>query len=506
MKSLTNSLHDHSLAMLRAIAELNGVTLRSNVARQAVEQLSHTLKDPEHLSELLSSSSDQAIAGMNTLLRNHGRMPAPSFERRFGSIRHVGPGRLERESPHRQATSASEELWYRGLVYRAFAQTIHGPAEFLYVPPDLIPLLPAPGDEQTSFRVTPAGMPSQIVRANDHLLHDACTLLCLAQADRVRLTNAGNPMSWRSKSLYEWNRFLLQPVSDPEAICGSGPATPTALLWNLVGDLNWLRADSTRAQLNPGPVRKWLEASRTQQRHMLLQAWQDSSRWNDLCRTPALQCEETGSWANDPVDTRRQLLPLLAGLASNSWYSIEDLILAVQQESPDFQRPDGNYETWYIRRRADGVFLRGYEDWKHVEGELLHFLITGPLHWLGATDLGRDHQDTGSDTHFRLTDDGGKWLARDPSPGQTTEAPIEVLSDYSMVVPDEAPLFVRFQVSRFTTWETSGPPFRFRITQTGLKRAGRQGISADRILAFLTEHTGGFVPENVTIALQRWAS
>ena len=43
--------------------------------------------------------------------------------------------------------------------------------------------------------------------------------------------------------------------------------------------------------------------------------------------------------------------------------------------------------SWFIRREGSEQYLRGFAHWEAVEGELLRYMIAGPLHWLGVTDI-----------------------------------------------------------------------------------------------------------------------
>ncbi len=76
----------------------------------------------------------------------------------------MGPGRLERERPHLAPVNPSEELWYRGLIFSAFAETPSGMAEFLYIPGDIASLLPPP--EPALAGLTGAGMSSHPISFN----------------------------------------------------------------------------------------------------------------------------------------------------------------------------------------------------------------------------------------------------------------------------------------------------------------------------------------------------
>lgn len=506
MHTLLHSLQDYPLAMLRAIAEVRGLTLQSNVAREVVQQLADQLADPDNLLAALAGCSAQARQALDAVLRGGGHLPAAAFERRFGEIRRFGPGRLEREAPQRAPANPAEELWYRGLIFRSFAQTAAGPLEVIYVPNDLLALLPEPSPLSASFELPAVPPPDRPVSANADLLHDFCTLLALVQTGSVRLTRPDDPLAWRASSLKTLNDWLLRPADDAHSLIDAEAGEPGALLLVLAAELGWLRGYNYRLKLQAGQVRTWLEAPRAQQRRILLEAWQHSARWNDLCRTPALRCEQTGSWSNDPVETRRQLLPVLASLTAGIWYRVDDLVALVKEHLPDFQRPDGDYDTWYVRQRGEQRFLRGFECWDQVEGELLRFLIGGPLYWLGAVCL--DPEASGANsavaTTFTLSPAGAAWLQEAEPPEEPCQGCIQVMADFSVLVPADVPLLERFRVTRFTTWLDKGPPFRYRITQSGLRWAASQGISAERVLHYLREQVGADLPGNVAAALARW--
>ena len=145
------------------------------------------------------------------LLRDEGRSLRLSFERQHGVIRAMGPGRLERERPHLAPVNPSEELWYRGLIFSAFAETPSGMAEFLYIPGDIALLLPPPEPALVGLRVPVCPAPDFVQPASDFLLHDICTLLCLVQAGEVHLVDGDDPISWQRTSLYELCLLYTSP-------------------------------------------------------------------------------------------------------------------------------------------------------------------------------------------------------------------------------------------------------------------------------------------------------
>ena len=507
MNTLLHTLQDLSPAMLRAVAENNGVVLTSNAPRAMADELAATLADSAHLADIVAALSPDARDALARLLQAGGRMPAPALQRRYGEIRSFGPGRLERERPNRSPANSSETLWYFGLIYRTFAETPEGLTEFLAIPAELASRLPRLQTASGSFSLPAAVEPASVapVTAPDALLHDVCSLLCLVQAGEVRLAASGEPSAWRITSLYALGGLMLQPVEAVSLLDPRAPGSQPALAFALVNDLNWLRAADAALRLDAQPVQQWLLLSRPEQRRWLMAAWRGSTGWNDLCRTSALSCEETGSWNNDPAATRTRLLPLLASLEGKSWYDAAGFVAAIKEYAPDFQRPDGDYNTWYIRRRDDPIFLRGFERWDEVEGELLRFLLTGPLSWLAVVQTGRGASGA---PLFRLTEEGARWLADEIPPPSESPGQPEVLPDFTVEVPADAPLIDRFRISRFTTWELARREptlvFRYRITQTGLRRAVRQGIAVERVLGYLHERCGEALPANVAAALAAW--
>jgi hypothetical protein len=265
--------------------------------------------------------------------------------------------------------------------------------------------------------------------------------------------------------------------------------------------------DKGRLALNLDPARIWLGASPAHRLLALQTAWRDDADWNDLWHVPSLKPQPTG-WKNDPVLARRQALGFLAHCRPDEWYALADLITSVKEVAPDFQRPDGDYTSWYIHDLA-GQPLMGFEHWDAVEGALLRYLISGPLHWLGAVDLGFG-AGSGQPTAFRLAEAGLAFLGLAPLPeGEPAPSPaspdLVVGEDFSLRVPLDASLYTRFQLARFADLlgrEADG--VRYRLSPQGLARAQGDGITPDQISAFLTRASGGRVHKKVLDDLRSW--
>jgi hypothetical protein len=157
-----------------------------------------------------------------------------------------------------------------------------------------------------------------------------------------------------------------------------------------------------------------------------------------------------------------------------------------------------------VRDAASGDFLAGFESWDSVEGRLLHFLITGPLFWLGALALDA----TAEPSVFRLTSFGAAWL-RDGMPAELPRPARAVVSDdFVVAAPLTMPLIDRFRLLRFTEPHfddyAPGQPTRHRITRGSLARARAGGVKPEAIVEFLRHTTGGRLSPRVASALTRW--
>jgi hypothetical protein len=285
-----------------------------------------------------------------------------------------------------------------------------------------------------------------------------------------------------------------------------------AFLRHLAHHLGWLRVtDSGHLRPEPGPVAVWLQSSTSQQRNVLAEAWRDAPTWNDLFHVSTLRPQDTGAWRNDPLLARKAILRHLKVCGPDTWYNLDDFVTAVKQADPDFQRPDGDYTTWYIRNAATGAYLSGFESWDGVEGALIRYLITEPMAWLGLTDLGAATPD-GPPTTFRLAHAGAAFLGLTELAPEPEPAPVALRSDFTVLAPT-ARRYERFQLARVADWVSSpraggteggSAPFVYRLTPTSLERARRQGIPVARVLEFLGQVTGTPVPRFIEAALTRW--
>ena len=490
MKTLRQSLLDRDLRFLEVIARRWGLLLEHRRKAEVLDQLESSLLRPEAVRATLADLSPEERAALDALLAAGGRMPAESFTRDHGPIRPVGPGRLQREEPWRQPASGAEGLWYRGLIAHGFEiETPEGGqsgAPVLYIPSDLLPLLPSPRRGEPHFVVASVPPPAQQMGSGPSFRQDVCTFLIYLHGMTVRPGPKGAlPQKHRRRLL----GALLE--RDPDRL---------ALIEHLARRLGLIEEHDRRLELNSPRARVWLRASPARQLRALQIGWRDSPDWNELWRVPELECQPTG-WKNDPLATRLRFLGWLARCPADEWLSIESFIQALKSTDPDFQRPDGDYDGWYIRDAGTGHYLTGFESWERVEGALIRHFLTRPLLWLSVVMLGMEQ---GRPVAFRITPEGEALLAgkEPPEPGLTL--PLAVAPDLTVRAPLEGSLYDRFQAARFAQRVKDAPPFGYRISPESLSHSREQGIALSQILAFLERATNRNLPRNVTALLRDW--
>lgn len=480
MPPLVRVLVDYDLGLLKVMADLWGVELPTSQHRAAAEHLAEHMLQPAAVRDMADLLTPPARAAMNALYQAQ-HIPWATFQRAHGDLRAMGPGRRERERPWLNAPSVTEQLWYRGLVARGFLVSEAGVTqEYAFIPNDLRQHWPPPAPEPAP----PPGHPISETWPPPRLglaVADVTTLLAYWQVTAVKLSQG----VWPARHATALHRFLHQPAA----------LTFYTHLAEALGLITVPEGQPVR--LEAATARRWLEED-TPQAWTLAQAWRDSASWNDLRHLPGLLFE--GEWRNDPVLARAAVLRHLTQVPVGVPWALDSFVAAMHQRDPDFQRPGGDYETWYIREAASPQFLRGVAHWPRIEGALIRWLITTPLVWLGAVTVNADH------TAFALTPLGTAlahatpWVSPPPA-----EAPWHIAPDGLLTVPLAAPAYARFQLARVTNWvEPTATHWRYRLAPAALKRALRQNIGVAAVIAFLQRQLQADLPPNLLTALHRW--
>lgn len=470
MPDLFASLLHRDLGHLRIVAEQWGLELESPDPDSAREELCASLLDVEAVSETLDILPPDARSALNVLVNANGKIEWAVFARTYGEIREMGAGRRDRERPYLKPVSASEILFYRGLLAKAFFDTEKGLQEFAYLPDDLLEIIKQLEDGVKSLQtfdskpagknkgIEPLGRPAtpaekaHEIPATDHILDDATTYLAALRIGE------------ESKS-----RF---PPDLHKLLEAAGLIKKNAL--------------------QPEAAKKFLEAPRAEALETLYRAWLASDTFDELRLMPGIVCE--GEWKNQPQVTREFLMNLIRDIPPGKWWSLPAFVKAVKEKYPDFQRPAGDYDSWFIKRESDGQFLRGFAYWDQVDGALVKRLIH-TLHWLGKADLAAPEEGKEATAFFLLS-----FTEKKEERGK-----IVVSSNGRIIISRSFSRVMRYQIARFCEWEEpKGDEYFYHVTAGSLKRAGEQGLKAGQLLAMLIKYTNSSVPPALVKALKRW--
>jgi hypothetical protein len=118
MPTLRQHLAQRDSVELRIIAQNQGLPPDDGEADDFLAALMQQMLQPEHVREVWGDLSEEARRTLAELARQESGLPAPAFQRRFGELRRIGPGRLQSEQPWKTPTGPGETLWWLGWLTR----------------------------------------------------------------------------------------------------------------------------------------------------------------------------------------------------------------------------------------------------------------------------------------------------------------------------------------------------------------------------------------------------
>jgi hypothetical protein len=475
MVDLIHMLQDYDLSLLHMIAQSWGFELSAPDARTAVPMLASFILDAELVEEVLETLPADAIQALQGLLDNNGYLSWSLFTRRYGEIRVMGPARRDKERPDLYPTSAAEVLWYHALIGKAFLDLPPEPQEYAYIPDDLLQFLASlhPQGEQKPGRPASPAERAYPEKADDSILDYVCTLLAA-----FRL---GYPLDEIDTS--KWR-------------------IPLDFLVALMQSIELIGVDQ---QPNPDLARQFLESDRAHALAQLASAWMQSSRMNELHLLPGLTFE--GNWQNDPLQSRHDIMDFISQVPEGTWWSLPAFVETIKQKNPDFQRPAGDYESWFIKDVKTGEYLRGFSSWERVDGATIRYMICGPLHWLGFVDLARPDPSS-EPTAFRTSAlSAALWEGKPPSGLHPEDEAVKINADGELLLSRYTSREVRYQVARFGEWRPSrADDYVYQLTPASLERARQQGLQVKHLLMLLRRYPELQVPPTLVRSLERWES
>ncbi|MDX2163492.1 MAG: hypothetical protein SF162_19400 [bacterium] len=544
MSSVLHTLREGDPILLPLLAQVWGVRIEGLDTSAVIDALSKAMLDPARAEQVWDTLGDKERGALQMLIASKGaKMAEHQFALLHGKIRKLSPKDVVRERPLQNPSGSAEALYYRGLVGLGYETAGTGPRAIVYIPEDLIKVLPthktsyadlndddfdeamfdeeddAPETDKSVSGVPERAPASSAVQAAPRASaplpqnQDAPELDALpagaVRGVRTADTSIVDDLTTLLAYLQLTTPFLERDFfarSDYDAIMAHLLIKDHARLVFMLGvgiSARLIEIHNGRASTNREALRRWLNGTRAAQVRELAEAWKISDVWRDLFHVPGLHPEPEAGTLNQysAAAARDAILEMLANTAPQSeWWSVEQFIEIVREESADFQRPNGDFESWYIRN-DDGDYLSGIESWDAVEGALIEYVIGSPLHWLGMIDL--------ADDAARLTAYGRGLLGITPFPNPPDPPDtVAVGPDGTITVSRKISRFERFQISRYTTWlapadVSGGKPYTYKIDTKGINRAQSQQISVEHIGRSLSKYINP-LPPNIARLLQNW--
>lgn len=494
MKDLYRCLDEYSPFLLEAVASAWGISLPTGEQAENVKLLAKGMLAPGALERLLHKLSPEAQGAFMQIARAGGSVPSHRITMHYGAIRRFGPARMAREQPWKQPASPLEEIYYAGLVYRAYGAVGQYYGEILLTPAQLFDLLPQSALMHSETTSSPVGQPGQVQDDGNALLEDMFAALVYLRHHRVRVQSYDLSSSWLDVERLDLGSRLL----------GSSAPDRLRLIAHLLARLKLLHVAPEGALKPSLGARDWLRLADQVRQVNLFSAWRDDGGWNELHLLPSLQCEETG-WQSNPLVARRNLIAFLAAWPPETWFSLDDFCQYLKQQQPDYLRPDGDFDSWHIRDADTREYLSGFESWDAVEGVLARHIMTRPLFWLGLVRLGLEGEKAVS---FAVTPRGQQLLSglQSSSPEQSAPGSCLALVNEEMVVTIvlEGAFYDRYLLERFAEWRGQNERAVYHITADSVWKGVDNGVKIEQIIAFLKRITLDQVPPSVLRTLLAW--
>ncbi|MBN1400792.1 MAG: helicase-associated domain-containing protein [Anaerolineae bacterium] len=497
MKDLYRCLDDYPPLLLQVIAQGWQLPLIEGEPREQAHDLAERMLTSSAIGRVLDRLSPGAREALAAIVQASGAVPTHRLALRFGAIRRYGPARLEREQPWLAPENALEELYYRGLLYRVYGAVGEYYGELYIVPDPLRSELPPLAAESPIAQARAIEPPNTVRRDGLALMEDLFLVL-------VRVRSAHMPFPTGLVPPGRAPAFFADLRLDPR-LQGEDCEERLGLLWRLLQRLHLVQQDQGMVQTSL-KAREWLRLTDAQRMRTLFLAWRDDPQWDELRLVPWLHCEETG-WKNNPVEARRNVLAALSVYPSERWFDLQDLIRFFKEHQPDWMRPDGDFDSWYIRDAQTGQYLTGFESWDGIEAAVLRHMFASALHWLGVVELGFEAGAIRPGA-FRIGEQGARLLAGGEGAAvEMDERPVaaaEIDADLTVRISPTDSLYERYQLERFADWQAQGAQVVYQIREESILRAYNAGITNDQILRFLGRIAQDQVPPSVERILLAW--
>ncbi|MFP3897372.1 MAG: helicase-associated domain-containing protein [Anaerolineales bacterium] len=497
MKDLYRCLDEYTPTMLHAISDPWQIPLAKDEPRQMAVCLAETMQTSPMLKPLVEGLSSEADEALVHLLRQGGSSPSRRLSARYGNIRRFGPLRMERERPWLRPDNALEELFYRGLLYRAYGNVDDRYGEILFIPQELLVRLYTLKGDELEVKAQAVPTPEQVEGDGSAIMEDLLAILVHMRREQPPVPPRGqDPLT------------TLEEMNLPPRLLGALTPHRPRFLWHLIWKLDLaLEVDGL---LQPSLcAREWLQLSDIQRMQGLYEAWRDDAEWNELCLVPSLRCAEVDQ-PGALASARHTLLRALNEHAPNTWFSLDAFVDILDRHYPHYLRSDADLEGWDVRDAETNEILHGFESWDRVEGALARYMISTSLRWLGVVEVGHP-QESRQPTAVSITPLGrrllsGQETAQERERGSAPSPLATMNDDLTVKITCQNTLYERYQLERFAEWQRQEDRAFYRITEESLYKGLNTDIKVEQIIRFLQRITEDGVPSRVMQRIRDWGA
>ncbi len=145
MTSILRTLRESDPALLTCLADVWKVKLdEDDDIAQRIDAISRAMLDPARAEAVWDALDDKRARRAANADQRQGQDARSQIRAR---LRRESGGwaraAMEREQPHKNPESIAEGLYFRGLIGQAFENADTGPRTIIYIPDDLVQILPA---------------------------------------------------------------------------------------------------------------------------------------------------------------------------------------------------------------------------------------------------------------------------------------------------------------------------------------------------------------------------
>ncbi len=539
MSTLKELLLNYDANVLKQIAREHGFDASSKTKNAAVDWLAAKLAERDEVERALTrvGPAEREILGLAQ--RADGKVATSALQKALKKSRNVAPPRkrdlwrmyepIKGDPKYRGKPTLDDAAAHLALIGLAFARDVADPSynkqvigwelgRYLVIPQEIRGLLPTFGDQKRTGATEPARTAQGSARNFQRDLsrywsfvrrEGKLELTTQGWVYKKAATELGKALGWNDKSrLDEKNNsyfFFLRRMLEALDLANDAKQDQ----WGNVATAELTAADDHEYWSQP-PAERVKRA---------FAAYLDATTWNELrVPTAAYGMDHRRPAPQQLKKARRIVIDRLKIRGASSWVTLEDLIQDLRLGHYEFLfpratknrafygYPENYYTPYHQSNNPYGVTYNDVTDeasgWDQVEGAIITHIVTGPLHWLGLTDVGLDGD---TPIAYRLTAMGA-WLLGIGAQVQIAQegGRVVVQPNFQIVAMEPIAENVLMTLDEFAQFEGGDHALSYRLTRESVYRGQRAGWDAARLIAYLEDATHAPLPQNVKRSLEDW--